>query len=136
MDVIWKTNHTERFRSSQMAVRRSCCVLITRSEKTTLVNVHQLWHKLNTWKGRKNIEMNRNARWILCYQEVWELFSYFIDSNGYEWSPANNKGENKDSKTKVGRSTIVHNLLFRSDLLCMSYIIKRFLLVRSRPWCE
>ena len=41
------------------------------------------------------------------------------------------KGENKDAKINVGRSTTVHNLLFCVHTLCMSYVIKTFILVNS-----
>ena len=46
-------------------------------------------------------------------------------------SPANIKGVNKDAKIYVGRSATLHNLLFCVHTLCMSYIIKTFLLVSS-----
>ena len=43
-------------------------------------------------------------------------------------SPANIKEANKDFKTYVERSTTVQNLLFLAHSLCLSYVIKTFLL--------
>ena len=53
-----------------------------------------------------------------------------VNGNGYEaWK--NIKEANKDSKIYVGRSTTVYNSLFCVHTVCMSYIIKTFLLVSS-----
>ena len=53
--------------------------------------------------------------------------------NRGDWlgSPANIKGTNKDAKIYVGRSTTLHNLLFYTHTLCMSYVTNTFLLVSS-----
>ena len=82
------------------------------------------------------------SKWLLSpldqksFQE--KVFKEFTNSkrNGYDrgdwlWSPANIKEANKDAKIYVGRSTTVHNLLFCVHTLCMSYVIKTFLLVSS-----
>ena len=45
------------------------------------------------------------------------------------WSPTNIKGGDKDAKIYVGRSTTVHNLLFRSHTLWTNYVTNTFLLV-------
>ena len=45
--------------------------------------------------------------------------------------PRNIKGANKDAKIYVGRSPSMRNLLFCAHTLCMSYVIKTFLLVSS-----
>ena len=42
---------------------------------------------------------------------------------------ANIKEANKDFKTYVGKSTTVQNLVFLAHTVCMSYVIKTFLLV-------
>ena len=53
--------------------------------------------------------------------------------NRRDWlgSPANIKGTNKNAKIYVGRSTTLHNLLFRSHTLYMSYVTDTILLVSS-----
>ena len=38
---------------------------------------------------------------------------------------------NKDAKIYVGRSTIVHNVLFFAHTLCINYVTNPFLLVSS-----
>ena len=45
--------------------------------------------------------------------------------------PANIKGANKDASIYVGRSTTLHNLLFRVHTLCMNYVTNKFLMVSS-----
>ena len=45
--------------------------------------------------------------------------------------PGNIKGANKDAKIYVGRSTVLHNLLFCAHTLCRNYVINTFLLVSS-----
>ena len=57
---------------------------------------------------------------------------YIIVNRGdWLWSPANIKATNKDAKIYVGRSTTLHNLLFYTHTLCMSYVTNTFLLVSS-----
>ena len=53
--------------------------------------------------------------------------------NRGDWlgSPANIKVANKDAKIYVGRSAILHNLLFCPQTLCMNYVTNTFLLVSS-----
>jgi len=46
-------------------------------------------------------------------------------------NPATIKEADKDAKIYVGRSTTVHNLLFRAHTLCMNYVTKTFLFVCS-----
>ena len=45
--------------------------------------------------------------------------------------PGKHQRTNKDAKIYVGRSTTLHNLLFYSHSLYMSYVINTFLLVSS-----
>jgi len=45
--------------------------------------------------------------------------------------PGKHKRSKQNAKVYVGRSTTVHNLLFFVHTLCMSYVIKTFLLVSS-----
>ena len=45
--------------------------------------------------------------------------------------PGNIKGANEDAKTYVGRSTTEHNILFCVHTLCLSCVIRMFILVSS-----
>ena len=68
-------------------------------------------------------------RWWLDFV----TFTIMIVNRGdWLWSPANIKGANKDGYIYVGRSATVHNLLFCTHTLCMSYVTNMFLMVRSQ----
>ena len=54
-----------------------------------------------------------------------------VNRGDWLWSPTNIKGGDKDAKIYVGRSTTVHNFLFRAHTLCTNYVTNTFLLVSS-----
>ena len=61
----------------------------------------------------------------------WSITGIIVNIGEYLWSPANIKGENKDAKIYVGRSTTQHILLFCAHTLCMNYVTNTFLLLSS-----
>ena len=58
-----------------------------------------------------------------------EMATSIVNRGHWLGSPANIKGANKDAKIYVGRSTTLHNLLFYTHTLYMSYVTNTFLLV-------
>ena len=82
----------------------------------------------DTWSG--NLIDQSTIKLIQEYVKL-EFISIIVNRGDWLLSPANIKGENKDAKIYVGRSTTVHNLLFCARTVCMSYVTKAFLLFRS-----
>ena len=64
-------------------------------------------------------------------QTDWDLCWNIVNKRNFLWSRANIEGASKNAKIYVGRSTILHNLLFSAHTLCMNYETKTFLLVRT-----
>ena len=60
----------------------------------------------------------------------------WIEANGYDVRRYIVKGANKDAKIYVGRSTTVYSPLFWTYTLCMNYVTKTFLKVRSSFICK
>ena len=73
--------------------------------------------------------------WILDYL-ILTFAKVIFNRWDWLWSPANIKGENKDAKIYVGRSTTVHDLLLCVHAVCMNYVINTFLLVSSSVWIK
>ena len=81
------------------------------------------------WSTLQNTHLNKIILFVASVMESIPL--NIVDRRDWLWSRANIKGANKDAKIYVGRSTILHNLLFCSHTLCMNYVTNTFLLVSS-----